>query len=250
MRLPKFLTKISPIGETLEAIDAGTHLLAEEAARRNRQLSASTAEESLALWEADYSLACGGDAELRRARVRAAMAGGRTLTVKELEALPAALVEADRGEAEEDFARWKVTLNALYEGRLPTDTTALEEAVARRKPAHLTVEVVPIGVLRAEMGRYLALTGGVYMELHSREGNESDQKGPAARYRQALFFPMEADTSALFLPNGYCENSVYMIYIYHIKITRCKIRHRVLRMKITFAGEGYERHRHHCQFLR
>ena len=51
MRLPEFVKKISPVGETLEAIDAGTALLAEETEKRNRQVGVSTADTGLSLWE-------------------------------------------------------------------------------------------------------------------------------------------------------------------------------------------------------
>lgn len=172
MRLPEFVKKISPVGETLEAIDAGTALLAEETEKRNRQVVVSTADTGLSLWEKDYAIpdGTGRDADFRRARVRAAMAGSRTLTVAELEALAVTLAGADRGEVSEDFADWRATLEALYENRIPGDMTALEEAVRRQKPAHLEVSVVPVGELRADTERYLALNGGVYLELHSREG--------------------------------------------------------------------------------
>ena len=171
MRLPEFVKKISPIGETLEAMEAGTALLAEEAARRNRQLSVSTADSGLSLWEADYSLPGSGDTELRRARVRAAMAGSRTLTVGELKALAVIVGGADSAEVEEDFAGYCVTLYALYEGRTPGDMTALEEAVRRRKPAHLTAEVVPLMALRGTLTRYTALTGKAHLILHGRAEN-------------------------------------------------------------------------------
>lgn len=168
MRLPEFVKKISPIGETLEAMDAGTALLAEEAAKRNRQLSVGTADSGLPLWEADYSLPGSGDTELRRARVRAAMAGGQTLTVEALKALAVTVGGADRGEVEEDFARYRVTLYALFEERQPEDVSALEEAVERLRPAHLTVEVIPALVLRGEVRQQAMLTGAVYLELDDR----------------------------------------------------------------------------------
>lgn len=172
MRLPEFVKKISPIGETLEAIDAGMEALAEETGKRNRQVVVSTADTGLSLWERDYAIpgGTGREEDFRRARIRAAMAGSQTLTVAELEALAGSLAGADRGEVEEDFAHWRVMLEAVYEGRIPGDVTALEEAVRRRQPAHLEVSVVPVGELRADTGRYLALTCGVYLELHSREG--------------------------------------------------------------------------------
>lgn len=173
MRLPEFVKKISPIGETLEAIDTGIELLTEETAQRNRQVAVSTADTGLSLWERDYALpdGTGREEDFRRAFIRAAMAGSRTLTVAELEALAASLAGADRGEVKEDFDHWQVTLEALYKNRIPGDMTALEEAVQRQKPAHLEIHVVPVGEQRADTGRYLALTCNVYLELHSREGN-------------------------------------------------------------------------------
>ena len=171
MRLPGFVIKISPIGETLEAMEAGAALLAEETAKRNRQLSVGTADSGLSLWEADYSLPGSGDTALRRGRVRAAMAGSRTLTVEALKSLAVTVGGADGAEVAEDFAAYHVTLYALYEERAPGDLTALEEAVRRRKPAHLTVEVVPLMALRGTLTRYTALTGKAHLMLHGRTEN-------------------------------------------------------------------------------
>ena len=56
MRLPEFVKKISPVGETLEAVDAGTALLAEETEKRNRQVVVATADTGLSLWEREYAL--------------------------------------------------------------------------------------------------------------------------------------------------------------------------------------------------
>lgn len=171
MRLPQFLTKISPIGETLEAMEAGNVLMAEETAKRNRQLSVGTADTGLSLWEMDYALSGSGDTELRRARIWAALSGSGTLTVEELKGLATTVGGADGAEVEEDFAGWRVTLYALYEDRAPGDMTALAEAVRRRKPAHLTVEVVPVALLRGTLTRYTALTGKAHLILHGRTEN-------------------------------------------------------------------------------
>ncbi len=171
MRLPAFLKRISPIGETLEAMEAGAALLTEETAQRNRQLSVETADTGLSLWEGDYSLSGGGDLELRRGRIRAAMAGGRTLTAEELKILAVTVGGADGGAVEEDFSDWSVTLYALFDGRIPGDMTALKEAVARRQPAHLAVEVAPVTVLRGTLTRYTALTGKAHLIVHNRMEN-------------------------------------------------------------------------------
>lgn len=170
MRLPDFLTKLSPIGETLEAIYQGTAALEAEAKQKNDQLTVSTAEEALSRWEAEYSLAdgTGSPVELRRARILAAMTGGQTLTVERLAALAVTVGGADSGQVEENFSAWQATLCALYQGRLPADTAALREAVERLKPAHLAVDVVSQAWLPVPGGRYLALSGGMFMQLQSR----------------------------------------------------------------------------------
>ena len=174
-RLPDFLTNISPICETLAAMDHGTGLLEQETARRNDQLSVRTAEDGLSLWEKDYALAdgTGNNVMMRRALILAAMAGGQTLTKERLEALAVTLGGADSGEVEERFADWQVLLTALYEGRLPEDVSPLEAAVKRLKPAHLDVTVIPVCHLRADTGRYSALTGGVFLQLTGTESEES-----------------------------------------------------------------------------
>lgn len=168
MRLPEFFIKLSPIRETLAATEAGEALLAEETAKRNAQLTVSTAEEGLSLWEADYALSSGGDMAARRARVRAALAGGQTLTVERLEQLAVTVGGADRGKVEEDFPNGHVTLYALYDGRPPEDVAALKEAVERLKPAHLTVEVAAFMALQGTLQQYHALMGKVHLMIVGR----------------------------------------------------------------------------------
>lgn len=170
MRLPHFLTKISPIGETLEAMEQGAALLEAETAHRNDQLTVPTAEEGLSLWEKDYSLPdAGGGIALRRARILAAMTGGQTLTPERLAALAVTVGGADSGQVEEDFGNWKATLFALYVGRLPTNPDALAETVDRLKPAHLAVDVAPQAWLKVPGGRYLAMTCSTFLYLQSRD---------------------------------------------------------------------------------
>lgn len=170
MRLPGLLTRLSPVGETLEAVEQGVTLLEAEADLRNRQLAVSTAEDGLNLWERDYGLPGSGDTAQRRARVLAALAGEQTLTVEELAALAVSLGGADRGVVREDFGQWKVTLEALYDRRLPDDGAALLEAVERRKPAHLVVEVLPAMALTADTGRFPVATAGLFLQIPCRDG--------------------------------------------------------------------------------
>lgn len=167
MRLPEFLTEISPIRETLAAIGGGEEALSGAVAEKNKQLCVGTAGEGLSLWEADYGLPdrTGGDPEGRRAAVRAAMAGGRTLTPAYLRELCVTLGGADRGEAAEDFARWRVEVDAVAAGRVPADPGPLERALERLKPAHLEITVTARGELPAETGRFSGLTGGALAEV-------------------------------------------------------------------------------------
>ena len=161
MRLPEYLTRLSPVGETLAAVETEEEALRTEVAARNAQLTVSTAESGLDLWEADYGLPvrAGGDTQDRRAAVLAAMAGGRTLTPALLRELCVRLGGGDRGEVEEDFPRWVVTALPVCRGRLPEDTGALARAVERLKPAHLSVAVLPAAELETAPG--IALHGGV-----------------------------------------------------------------------------------------
>ncbi len=165
MRLPEFLTEMSPIRETLEAIGAGETAMADAVAEKNRQVCVSSAEDGLSLWEADYGMPVreGASPEDRRAAVRAAMAGGRTLTPALLKELCVTLGGADRGEVTEDFAHWRVTALPISRGRVPENTAPLERAVERLKPAHLEVVVAPGADLAAQ--RWAALTGGVMVEI-------------------------------------------------------------------------------------
>ena len=161
MRLPEYLTRLSPVGETLAAIETGEEALAADVAARNAQLTVSTADTGLDLWEADYGLPirAGGDPADRRAAVLAAMAGGRTLTPALLKELCVRLGGGERGEVEEDFPHWAVTALAVCRGRMPESAGALERAVERLKPAHLAVAVLPTAELETADGP--ALHGGV-----------------------------------------------------------------------------------------
>lgn len=167
MRLPEFLTEISPIRETLAALEQSETAMADAVAEKNAQVCISTAEDGLSLWEQDYGLPVreGAPPEDRRAAIRAAMAGGRTLTPALLRELCVTLSGADRGEVTEDFANWRVTAEAVTEGRVPRDPAPLERAVEKLKPAHLEVLITPRGELPAGMERYAALTGGMMVEV-------------------------------------------------------------------------------------
>ena len=165
MRLPEFVTEISPIRETLAALEQGESALAGEVAEKNKQVSVATATDGLSLWERDYDLPVreGAAPEDRRAAVLAAMAGGRTLTPALLAELCVTLGGADRGQVEEDFPHWQVTAAAVTRGEIPADIARLERAVERLKPAHLEVTVVPGAALEA--ARRAALHGGAMVEI-------------------------------------------------------------------------------------
>lgn len=167
MRLPQFITKIPVIGKVLEVIFAFISMLAEEVARRIRQLSVQTADTALSLWERDYSLPSDGSDEARRARIHATRTGSQTLTVERLKELALTVGGADDSVVTEKFDRYQVILSALFDGETPEDLFALEEAVARRRPAHLDVRVqttlpdrkivyygavTPLSVARADIG--------------------------------------------------------------------------------------------------
>lgn len=105
----------------------------------------------------------GAAVEDRRAAVRAAMAGGRTLTPAFLKELCVTLGGGERVEVEEDFTNWHVTALTVGEGRVPADIPALERALERLKPAHLSVTVLSAAELTAHC--HVAATGGVMMEI-------------------------------------------------------------------------------------
>lgn len=178
MRLPEFVTELSPIRETLAALEQGETALADAVAEKNKQVCVSSADEGLSLWERDYGLPVreGASLEDRRADIRAAMAGGRTLTPALLRELCVTLGGADRGEVEEDFPNWRVTAEAVSRGRIPENTALLERAVEKLKPAHLEIVVMPGADMVSD--RWAALTGGVMVEITGDDIQRSD----CARY--------------------------------------------------------------------
>lgn len=56
MRLPEFLTELSPVRETLAALEQGENAMAEAVAEKNGQVCVETATGGLTLWERDYGL--------------------------------------------------------------------------------------------------------------------------------------------------------------------------------------------------
>lgn len=168
MRLPEFLTKISPVGETLYAIEAGEENLAALVEAENSRLSVATADsEGLSLWEKDYGLSDGtGQSDAaRRLQIRTAMAGACTLTPQYLKDLCMTLGGADYGEVEEDFSNWTVRVCPVTTGGLPPDSTALQNCIRRLMPAHLNLEVLPCGEISACDALFAVATGGIHAEL-------------------------------------------------------------------------------------
>lgn len=169
MRLPECLTRISPVRETLEAMDCGLAALEHAAAEENGRLSPDTADDrGLSLWEADYSLQRQADEAARRDAIRAALRGGQGATVKELEALCADVGGFDHGEVEEEFSAYAFTVYAVTDGRMPPDAGPLRTALERRCPAHLHMTVVPCAApAREPAGLHAALLGRIYIEVRT-----------------------------------------------------------------------------------
>ena len=164
MRLPESVTKIEPVGAVLEAAEAGEELLRAAGETASARVLVGTADAAgLSRWERDYGLAdwSGEESARRRARIYAAMAGGQTLTRERLAALAVSVGGADRGEVAEDFAAYAVGLTAVKEGQLPGQDgmAALREAIARQRPAHLTVTAAPCAALA--LARAECLHGGM-----------------------------------------------------------------------------------------
>ena len=165
MRLPEFLTELSPVRETLTALEQGENAMAEAVAEKNGQVCVATATGGLTLWEPDSGLPVREGAAMGepRAAVRAAMLGGRTRPLPFLQELFVTPGGGARGAVAEAFAHWSVTALTVSEGRVPADVPALKRAVERLKPAHLSVAVLPTADLTAH--RWEAVTGGVMMEV-------------------------------------------------------------------------------------
>lgn len=182
MRLPEFVTELSPVRETLEALSAGEEALRADAEEALRQVHVDTADRGLALFEADFSLARREEDAARRALIKAALAGGRTLTPALLEELCRTIGGGDWSQVNEDFENWTVTAYAAAFGRLPPGAEVLDAAVRRLKPAHLAVEAHPAGVFWPEVGRRFGLTGAAGGDLSGDDGLRAGAARGAALY--------------------------------------------------------------------
>lgn len=182
MRLPEFVTELSPVRETLEALEAGEAALRADAEEALRQVHVDTADRGLELFERDFSLVRREEDAARRALIKAALAGGRTLTPALLEDLCRTVGGGDWGQVNEDFENWTVTAYAAAFGRLPPGAEALDAAVRRLKPAHLAVEAHPAGVFSPEGNRRSGLTGAAWGDLSGDDGLRAGAARGAALY--------------------------------------------------------------------
>lgn len=170
MKLPQFVTDITPIGAVLSAEETGERLLASEIEKRNARMLVETADgEGLSQWEADYGLPDGTSADdtLRRGRIRGAMAEGQTLTVDRLETLALSVAGADGGEVRENYSGYSAELTVIRTGKLPeiAGMEALCQTLARQKPAHLGITSVPCALL--PLNRAEACHGGTLHILYA-----------------------------------------------------------------------------------
>ena len=153
MRLPEFVTELSPIRETLAALEQGESALAGAAAEKNAQVCVSSADQALALWERDYGLPVreGAAPEDRRAAVLEAMAGGRTLTPAFLEELCVTLGGADRGRVEEDFAPQESSEDSTdSSGSVPASSAPSESSTDGSSASDTDAITFPINPSRPE----------------------------------------------------------------------------------------------------
>lgn len=178
MRLPEYLSRLSPVGETLDAIAAGEQALEQNIQAENSRLSVASADrDGLSLWEADYALADGTGLplEVRRAKIRTAMSGAATLTPAYLRELCVTIGGADDGEVVEDFPSWAVQVLPVARDRVDTDTALLEESIRKLLPAHLSLEVIPCALLAALDRRFAVLSTGAMAELEGTLKGETGQ---------------------------------------------------------------------------
>lgn len=180
MRLPEYLSRLSPVGETLDAIAAGEQALEQNIVDENSRLSVASADrDGLSLWEADYALADGAGLplEVRRAKIRTAMSGAATLTPARLRELCVTIGGADDGEVEEDFPHWTVRVRPVTQDRVDTDNELLEESILKLLPAHLALEIVPCAALMAADRVFAVLSTGTVAQLRGTLKVEYGQGG-------------------------------------------------------------------------
>ena len=146
MRLPEYLSRISPWGRLSTPSRPGELALEQNITAENGRLSVASADrDGLSLWEADYGIedADGLPLDVRRAKIRTAMSGAATLTPAYLRELCVTIGGADDGEVVEDFPHWAVQVRPVTWDRVDADTEILEESIRKLLPAHLTLELLP-----------------------------------------------------------------------------------------------------------
>lgn len=168
MRLPEYLSRISPVGETIAAIRAGELALEQNITAENGRLSVAAADrDGLRLWEADYGIedADGLPLDVRRAKIRTAMSGAATLTPAYLRELCLTIGGADDGEVVEAFSRWTVQVRPVTWDRVDADTQILEESIRKLLPAHLSLEMIPCALLSAPEHFFAVLSAAGMAEI-------------------------------------------------------------------------------------
>ena len=178
MRLPDYLSRLSPVGETLTAIGAGEQALEQDIAAENSRLSVASADrDGLSLWEADYALedGTGLPLEVRRAKIRTAMSSAATLTPAYLKELCVTIGGASFGEVVEDFPNWAVQVRPVTQDRVDTDNEILEESIRKLLPAHLSLEIIPCALLTAPDKVFAVLSAAVSEEAQGELNVETRQ---------------------------------------------------------------------------
>lgn len=164
-RLPGFFTTISPLKEVLAAMNTEHSALRAAATDKNAQLSVSTAESGLSLWEADYHLATEGTIADRCSRIWVCLRGRGPVTAALVEDI-AKVLTGQTTAVTEEFGSYRLQIRFVDSFGEPTGLPRLSVVLRELLPAHLAWEYI------SHYRTYGALSSYTYGALSSYTHHE------------------------------------------------------------------------------
>lgn len=168
--LPSFVAQMGGVRQILQVADTGLDRLTEDTQAACRQLRASTADQQLALWEAQLGLLHRGDLDTaaRRGLVLAALSFFSACTPAKLQALYETITGGTSSYTE-DPSNYALTLHADTEESIITNLPSAAAAIRKTAPAHVQCHISARGTLSPVPEAMRCLHGSVLLNIYTQE---------------------------------------------------------------------------------